>query len=41
MPNWCLNTVTLEHDDPEMIARAKTSFAEGKFLNEFIPVPED
>jgi len=41
MPNWCNNTVTLEHDDPAMIARAKASFADGRFLAEFIPVPDD
>ena len=39
MPNWCDNTVTLEHTDPAMIERAKKAFAEGKFLEEFIPVP--
>ena len=39
MPNWCNNTVTLEHEDPAMIARAKAAFAKGEFLNEFIPVP--
>jgi hypothetical protein len=41
MPNWCSNTLILEHDDPEMIKRVETAFAEGKLLNEFIPVPED
>ena len=35
MPNWCGNTLTLEHEDPEMIKRAETAFADGKFLNEF------
>ena len=39
MPNWCMNTLTLEHEDPAMIARAKASFIEGKFLHEFVPVP--
>ena len=39
MPNWCNNTLTLEHEDPAMIARAKAAFAEGKFLHEFVPVP--
>ena len=39
MPNWCNNTVTLEHEDPAMIERAKKAFAEGKFLEEFVPVP--
>ena len=41
MPNWCSNTVTLEHEDPAMIARAKAAFARGEFLNEFIPIPQD
>jgi hypothetical protein len=41
MPNWCGNTLTITHEDPEMIGRAKTAFAEGEFLQEFIPVPED
>ena len=41
MPNWCGNTLTLTHEDPAMIARAKTAFAEGRFLNEFVPVPQD
>ena len=40
MPNWCNNTVTLEHEDPAMIARAKAAFIAGAFLAEFIPVPE-
>lgn len=39
MPNWCGNTLTLTHEDPEMIVRAKDAFARGEFLNEFIPVP--
>jgi hypothetical protein len=40
MPNWCNNTLELQHEDPAMIERAKTAFAEGKFLAEFCPVPE-
>jgi hypothetical protein len=39
MPNWCGNTLTLTHSDPEMIVRAKAAFAEGRLLDEFIPVP--
>ena len=41
MPNWCGNTLTLEHDDPEMIKRAETAFAEGKFLKELVPPPQE
>ena len=39
MPNWCNNYLVLEHEDPAMIERAKKAFAEGKLLEEFIPVP--
>ncbi len=41
MPNWCNNTLTLTHEDPTMILRAKEALDRGEFLNEFIPVPED
>jgi hypothetical protein len=41
MPNWCNNTLELQHDDAEMIVRAKAAFKDGKFLNEFVPVPQD
>lgn len=39
MPNWCSNTVTLEHSDPAMVARARSAFAAGRLLEEFIPFP--
>jgi hypothetical protein len=39
MPNWCNNTLELEHDDPAMIERAKKAFADGRLLEEFVPVP--
>lgn len=41
MPNWCNNTLTLEHDDPAMIKRAYDALERGEFLQEFIPVPEE
>ena len=40
MPNWCNNTVRLTHEDPAMIIRARDSLTEGKFFNEFVPVPK-
>ncbi len=40
MPNWCSNTLTISHENPKMIRRAKDAFARGEFLGEFIPVPE-
>lgn len=39
MPNWCMNTLTLQHDDPEMLQRAYDALERGEFLNEFIPIP--
>jgi hypothetical protein len=39
MPNWCNNYLELQHDDPEMITRARKAFNEGKLLEEFCPVP--
>jgi hypothetical protein len=41
MPNWCNNYLELTHDNPEMITRAKRAFADGRLLDEFVPVPKD
>lgn len=41
MPNWCLNNLTIKHEDPEMIKRVAKSFKKGAFLQEFIPVPKE
>lgn len=40
MPNWCNNTVTISHEDPAMIERARKAFNDGRLLDEFIPVPQ-
>ena len=39
MPNWCNNFLELEHEDPAMIERAKKAYADGRLLDEFVPVP--
>lgn len=41
MPNWCMNDVMLKHKDPAMIERAVKAYQQGKFLNEFIPMPQE
>lgn len=41
MPNWCSNYVSMTHDDAAMLERARTAFARGELLNEFIPCPQD
>ena len=33
--------MTLTHEDPAMIVRAREAFARGEFLNEFVPVPKE
>lgn len=41
MPNWCSNTLTLKHNDPAMIQRAREAFMRGELLQEFIPCPAE
>ena len=41
MPNWCENTATLFHDNPEMLTRASTAVERQALLQEFVPMPED
>lgn len=41
MPNFCSNTLTLEHKDPDMITRAVEAMVRGDFLNTFVPIPDD
>ena len=41
MPNWCANTLTLKHEDPAMITRARDAFMRGELLQEFIPCPAE
>ena len=40
MPNWCLNSLRLAHDNPEMIERAVRAAGEGRLLSEFVPCPQ-
>lgn len=40
MPNWCGNSLVLKHDNPEMIARAYKAFVDGRFCDEFVPMPD-
>ncbi len=41
MPNWCMNTVEIYHDDTAMLERARNAFNEGRLLNEFFPCPAE
>ena len=39
MPNWCENTLTIVHDDPQQIERARLAIEDGRLCDEFIPYP--
>ena len=41
MPNWCINNITIEHDDPAMVDRFERAYNSGKTCEEFLPMPED
>ena len=41
MPNWCNNTVQINHKDPAKVYALVEAINEGKFCNFVIPVPED
>lgn len=41
MPNWCQNSLTISHNDPAMIARARQAIKDDRLLSEFIPVPQE
>lgn len=40
MPNWCSNTMTISHSNPEMVQKAADAWNSGKFLDILIPCPQ-
>jgi len=41
MPNWCSNTVVLQHSDPAMITRAAEALKGDTLFAEFVPLGGD
>ena len=41
MPNWCMNKLTVEHDNPAMLNRFVQAYNKGTVCNEFVPKPKD
>jgi len=41
MPNWCMNKLTVEHSDADMVDRFVKAYNKGTLCNEFIPEPSD
>ena len=40
MPNWCSNTVTVEHADPTMIDKFEQAVRDGNLFQTFVPLSE-
>jgi hypothetical protein len=40
MPNWCMNNLTISHDDPSMVEKFADAYNSGGVCNTFIPRPE-
>jgi len=41
MPNWCNNTLYLEHDDDSMIQKVEDAYRADKLISEFYPCPPE
>ena len=41
MPNWCMNTVTIEHKDAAQIEKVAEAFKKQELFATFAPVPDD
>lgn len=39
MPNWCMNKLTVSHNNPDMVDRFENAYNLGKACNEFVPMP--
>lgn len=40
MPNWCANTLTVEHSDPAMIDKFQSAVEECNLLQTFVPLDQ-
>lgn len=41
MPNWCNNSVTFAHEDPQQIARVVKAYNDERLFEEFLPCPPE
>ena len=41
MPNWCLNRLTIEHEDRAKVMEFAYAYKEGKACDHYLPVPRD
>lgn len=41
MPNWCMNNLTISHDDPSKLQEFADAYNSGSVCEHFIPQPDD
>jgi hypothetical protein len=41
MPNWCLNNVTIAHDDPAKLTELVDAYKRGELMEHYMPTPKD
>ena len=41
MPNWCLNKLTISHEDRSKVMEFVHAYKEGKVCEHYLPRPED
>ena len=41
MPNWCMNRITIEHEDSAMVDRFEQAYNKGRACSEFLPIPKN
>lgn len=41
MPNYCHNSYIISHENPEMLARAKSAIETGRLCQEFVPLLDE
>ena len=41
MPNWCMNNVTIAHDDPAKLTELVDAYKRGELMEHFMPTPRD
>ena len=41
MPNWCLNKLTISHEDRSKVMEFVLAYKEGKACEHYLPVPKD
>ena len=39
MPNWCMNSITVSHENPEMIQKFAAAMKDENLFNTFVPNP--